>query len=1739
MPSAIASCGACKNGWGFSQPDEKEVSCTYEGYTSTMHTKRAYSRFFCPECGDMLSGNPMEVVYSEAHKFDGNGRCVCGYIATLSNTCKHETYGFGYESGGFEKKDASGHNERVLCWYQCWICGYEWREFAWTEYKAHTFDSNGRCSACGYTSSSSGSCKHTNKKSEKVGSVSKQYDDKCHETIVTYRDVCADCNAVLSAERKDTNKFDHRFDANGTCFCGYVQAKRPCDHTPTETLKDTKYGKADINGHEVIKTYHYECECKQVSYDEKKTSVGAHDYNRNTCRLCGFEKECEHPDFENVVSTAVEKNPNSASMHIIVTTYAEKCFCGAANPNPVKRTAEACRFIKNADVQSVHKKQGHQYVDKCECGNEKANGKFKAYVSGCADCKHFYDQCVLSRGNASNIPEKVKELQELLMRSGYDLPYYGADGDFSRETEKAVEKFQKDHGLPVTGVVDEATWNALKNTLNYTDTLSKGNPSNKTHVVKELQELLIKNGYELPYYGADGDFSRETEKAVKKFQKDHGLPETGVVDEATWAMLRNPDGTFETDAPGHGPMEGLTDDNPSHSSAETLPPKADSDDDTEGTPSHAPMEGIDEGEPDHGTMEGIEDDSPSHSLDATLPPKIEDESEVVIDGSFGKASYTAEIGDTLSISVRAGSENANLERVTINVDGSGVDRLASEAISGTAWSGTLPLNCSAYPLNTPGTYTLKLYVSADAGDPNWAIVDYATLVVNDAPVKPDKPVVNVAIDGNTMTATWNAVDGADRYVYSLYNITDDYRIVQHASANKRSASAALEAGKQYRIAVAAVPASVRDTMTETDMCSWTEVVFEMPIAEEADDMIPAVLSVTTNARSRTLLPGDPFTAAVVCNKYTSSLRVSGVENGYISNTYVDEEGRSCFAYTGSFTHNGVYQIRFTAVDPMGVYVENQTYSVVVPVTVCDHTVGEPVLVSEGKAEYANNDQHLIVCTYEKACVCREVVESYPENVLKAHVLSKSCAYDLEHKYGLGHRKYYVCSVCNGDSFSGGDHPGKDDYSEYEEDLGKSGRCAVCQDKYYEKQRIMEAQSLLQGLGYNIGAAGADGVLGTDTLAALNAFRADVMGLGAIGDVDDVTLEALRRMPTDGMLDQKVEQVECSVYKEGHQYKLYLLNAHPHASMKCDCGATTENGGVEKLTCCKCGYHEWSAPQHVGGLSYKEICMKECGTSRSVAAPAQQAAGDKFIQNIIDDRKEMSYVLDSDNIATAPGSDLNNYYIAVLRNGSWTVVDEVSHSNSIELLDLWDRRKEYYSNVYGASDIGITRVDAVGFELAPAIDGAYPVFSYAGDMAFDTIVNIDSSRILQKTDVAQMAKEYEAAYNDWKSTYTGKSSAWLSIAYGATDTLTTENFGDFQYVWTNEFANGFSDPAQLVADAAVELTTDDIWHVQKVDLWEDALSDMLTNNYTPVTSSNDARSTWSNIGTTIGISGLDPKFVKGMQWTAKQAGLSDYIDWGDLGSEAYEKWDWGTCEAIFTLTEAYFAGSEAEAKVKEAQDALAIMVMEDEASIHSLQNIIASTNNPQLIEAAENMIKDIETERDKNFGEFVENIMESIEIGSAGFTAAGGTAVKKAANHYAGSALPGLGVVGNIASGVKLALNWEASYESAQTLMTYSVMEAELNVANTLSNCDTIDATNDMVQLWYSLQINGTETAKQFAKDYNAGRFLYLGDIGLVDLIDENSTVTPVTDLTALMAKLNAEVEEYKNEASEFADYCNK
>lgn len=59
----------------------------------------------------------------------------------------------------------------------------------------------------------------------------------------------------------------------------------------------------------------------------------------------------------------------------------------------------------------------------------------------------------------------------------------------------------------------------------------------KSDAVKAMQQLLLARGYELPRYGADGDFGEETENALLLFQEDMALKPDGQCGPDTWGAL--------------------------------------------------------------------------------------------------------------------------------------------------------------------------------------------------------------------------------------------------------------------------------------------------------------------------------------------------------------------------------------------------------------------------------------------------------------------------------------------------------------------------------------------------------------------------------------------------------------------------------------------------------------------------------------------------------------------------------------------------------------------------------------------------------------------------------------------------------------------------------------------------------------------------------------------------------------------------------------------------------------------------------------------------------------------------------------------------------------------------------------------------------------------------------------------------------------------------------------------------
>lgn len=143
----------------------------------------------------------------------------------------------------------------------------------------------------------------------------------------------------------------------------------------------------------------------------------------------------------------------------------------------------------------------------------------------------------------------VTEAQQLLIAKGYSCGPYGADGDFGSGTKKAVLAIQADAGLPTTGVIDAATWEAIltedepeqPTSEDKTENDVTGLPTvmlgDKGGAVEAAQALLNLRGYSVGSAGVDGDFGASTLSAVKRFQAAKGLTSDGVVGGDTWAAL--------------------------------------------------------------------------------------------------------------------------------------------------------------------------------------------------------------------------------------------------------------------------------------------------------------------------------------------------------------------------------------------------------------------------------------------------------------------------------------------------------------------------------------------------------------------------------------------------------------------------------------------------------------------------------------------------------------------------------------------------------------------------------------------------------------------------------------------------------------------------------------------------------------------------------------------------------------------------------------------------------------------------------------------------------------------------------------------------------------------------------------------------------------------------------------------------------------------------------------------------
>ncbi|WP_226037804.1 peptidoglycan-binding domain-containing protein [Aquibacillus saliphilus] len=117
----------------------------------------------------------------------------------------------------------------------------------------------------------------------------------------------------------------------------------------------------------------------------------------------------------------------------------------------------------------------------------------------------------------------VREVQQDLVKSGFNLPTYGIDGQYGPETKRTVMKFQRQYGLMVDGLVGPQTIDKLKEITNSSTlindfplpdvTLQRGDNGPG---VKQLQRALKEINFDPKQI--DGLFGPLTEDAVKRFQ---------------------------------------------------------------------------------------------------------------------------------------------------------------------------------------------------------------------------------------------------------------------------------------------------------------------------------------------------------------------------------------------------------------------------------------------------------------------------------------------------------------------------------------------------------------------------------------------------------------------------------------------------------------------------------------------------------------------------------------------------------------------------------------------------------------------------------------------------------------------------------------------------------------------------------------------------------------------------------------------------------------------------------------------------------------------------------------------------------------------------------------------------------------------------------------------------------------------------------------------------------------------
>ena len=157
----------------------------------------------------------------------------------------------------------------------------------------------------------------------------------------------------------------------------------------------------------------------------------------------------------------------------------------------------------------------------------------------------------------SFIGQPIRSLQTMLRVIAENTPGMDSlipDGIYGPETVRIVSAFQRRHGLPVTGITDQPTWEAIVSVyepalveqdraqpveilLNPAQIIRKGERHPHLYLVQSILTVLSDSYNSIPAPSINGILDNETEDSLFQFQQLSGLPGTGHLDKNTWKAL--------------------------------------------------------------------------------------------------------------------------------------------------------------------------------------------------------------------------------------------------------------------------------------------------------------------------------------------------------------------------------------------------------------------------------------------------------------------------------------------------------------------------------------------------------------------------------------------------------------------------------------------------------------------------------------------------------------------------------------------------------------------------------------------------------------------------------------------------------------------------------------------------------------------------------------------------------------------------------------------------------------------------------------------------------------------------------------------------------------------------------------------------------------------------------------------------------------------------------------------------